>query len=601
MGLETADRTGNAGFEPQKHPLKAEGQESDHEMHKETAKEELRSAKDLIQFLIKTTRTLKIYLHNNPIHQKFLKELKAKFDQHLTTYGDLKVQVHQHELVWGQEVIYENANRMESLAFRLYVDGIREITFHQGLEQGEIVEFLEALGKDATEAHLDDDMATVLWEKGFAHITYQVADDTTKPLTIEASPLPAGQIMKAFQEDTRMAKESPSAAVSTAVQTVDKKLQDLTYQNIYTLTEEEIAKVKHEMKSEEDRDLLAEMIQILTSILQVEENLKDFEEVIKIFHDMLDLMIARGDFYHARRILEVLWELQVPEKGLSEKHHELLRTAIDLAGSGERIEKLKDVLNSDDVKDLDHLHAYLVLHHKNALSPLINLLGTLNKMKPRRILCEAMVELARDETGILISRLTDRRWYTVRNIVYILGKIGNEQVVDALATLIHHSESRVRKEVLRAFEVLPGLKSKQYLMKFLQDEDSSIRILAAKSLAQSGLSGKVTGATERFLEVINNVRFKDRDLFEKKEIFDALGRVGGNTIIPMMHKILRHRAWFRFNKGRVEELKLCAIIALKRIKTPEAVKLLKDGATLKNRNVREACLRVLNELEKDKG
>jgi HEAT repeat protein len=600
MGLETADRTGNAGFESQKHPPQAEGRTSDNEMDKETDKEEFRSAKDLIQFLIKTTRTLKIYLHNNPIHQKFLKELKMRFDQHLTTYGDLKIQVGQHELVWGQEVLYANTHRMESLAFRLYMDGIREITFHQDLEQGEIVEFLEALGKDSSQAQPDDDMATVLWEKGFAHITYQVADDTTKPLTIEASALPAGQIMKAFQEDTRMAKEGPSAAVSEDVQTVHKKLQDLTYQNIYTLTEEEIAKVRHEMKAEEERDLLAEMIQILTSILQVEENLKDFEEVIKIFQDMLDLMISRGDFYHARRILEVFWELQSPEKGLSEKHHELLGTAIDLAGSGERIERLKNVLNSEDTKDLDHLHAYLVLHHKNAISSLINLLGTLNKMKPRRILCEAMVELARDETGILINRLTDRRWYTVRNIAYILGKIGNEQVVDALVPLIHHSESRVRKEVLRAYEVLPGFKSKQYLMKFLHDEDSSIRILTAKSLAQSALGGKVTGATERLLEIINDVRFKDRDLYEKKEIFDALGRVGGNTILPVMHKILRQRAWFRFNQGRVEELKLCAIIALKRIKTPEAVKVLKEGATLKNKNVREACIRVLSELEKDK-
>jgi len=600
MGLETTDRTGNPGFETQRHPLKAEGRESDNEIDKEINKEELKSAKDLLQFLIKTTRTLKIYLHNNPIHQKFLKELQAKFDQHLTTYGDLKIRIRQHELVWGQEVLYENTNRMESLAFRLYMDGIREITFHQGLEHGEIVELLEAIGRDSSQAQLDEDMATVLWEKGFAHITYQVADDTTQPLGIEAAPLPAGQIMKAFHEDAQVAKENPTPAISATVQTVDKRLQDLTYQNIYILTEEEIAKVKHEMKAEEERDLLAEMVQILASILQVEEDLKDFEEMVKIFQDMLDLMISRGDFYHARRILEVFWELQSPEKGLSEKHQELLRTAIDLAGSGERIEKLKDVLNSEEVKDLDHLHAYLVLHHKNAVSPLINLLGTLNKMKPRRILCEAMVDLAREETGILISRLTDRRWYTVRNIVYILGKIGNEQVVDALTPLIRHPESRVRKEVLRAFEVLPGPESKQYLMRFLQDENSSIRIQAAKSLAQSALSGKVTGATEQLLEIINGVSFKGRDLYENKEIFDALGRVGGNSILPVMQKILRQRTWFRLNKGRIEELKLCAIIALKRVRTPEAVKILKEGATLKNKNVREACIRVLSELEKDK-
>ncbi len=593
MGLETTDRAGNAGFETGGQPPKAKDQEAD----KETDKEELRSAKDLIQSLIKTTRTLKIYLHNNPIHQKFLKELKTKFDQHLMNYGPIKVLIQQHELLWGKEVLYQNTNRMESLAFRLYIDGIREITFHEGLEEGELVNFLEAVGGESNQTHPDDDMTTVFWEKGFAHITYQVAEDTAQKLAIEPAPLPTEKIRNAFQQEAHTAAEKPLSAVATSVQTAEHKIQDLVYQNIYALTEEEIAKVKHEMQTEEGQDLLSEMIQILTAILLVEGSLKDFDEVVKILQDMLDLMIGRGDFYHARRILEVFWELQAPEKGISEQLREVVRTAIDWAGSGERIEKLKTVLNSEEVRDLDHLHAYLILHRKNAISPLVNLLGTLNKMKPRRILCEAMVELAREETDILISRLTDRQWYTVRNIVYILGKIGNEKVVDAFAPLIRHSETRVRKEVLRAYEVLPGQKSKQYLMQFLKDDDSSIRILAAKTLAHS----KIPGAVERLLETISELHFKDRDLYEKKEIFDALGRVGGNKILPIMQKILKQRTWFRIHKGRIEELKLCAIIALKRIKTPEAMKVLREGTRLKSKNVREACTRVLNELEKDKG
>jgi HEAT repeat protein len=593
MGLETTDRTGNAGFETGDPLPKTKGQEAENETDK---KEELRSAKDLIQSLIKTTRTLKIYLHNNPIHQKFLKELKTKFDQHFMDYGHLQVFIQQHELLWDKEVLYQNTNRMESLAFRLYIDGIREITFHEGLEEGELVNFLEAVGRDSNQSRQDDDMATVFWEKGFSHITYQVAEDTAQGLIIEPSPPPTEKIKKAFQQETHTA-EKPLSAVATGVQTAEHRIQDLVYQNVYALTEEEIAKVKHEMQTEEGQDLLSEMIQILTSILLVEDNLKDFDEVVKILQDMLDLMIGRGDFQHARRILEVFWELQAPEKGIPEQLREVVRMAIDWAGSGERIEKLKTVLNSETVRDLDHLHAYLVLHRKNAISPLVNLLGTLNKMKPRRILCEAMVELAREETDVLISRLTDRQWYTIRNIVYILGKIGNEKVVDALVPLIRHSETRVRKEVLRAYETLSGPKAKQYLMQFLKDDDSSIRILAAKTVAHS----KIPGAVEHLLETISAVHFKDRDLYEKKEIFDALGRVGGNKILPAMQKILKQRAWFRIHKGRIEELQLCAIIALKRVKTPEAMKLLREGARLRNKNVREACTRVLNELEKDKG
>ncbi|MFQ5779789.1 MAG: hypothetical protein ACE5HN_03265, partial [Nitrospiria bacterium] len=41
-------------------------------------KEEVESAKEVIQSLAKTARTLKIYLSNNPIHKKFIDELLEK-------------------------------------------------------------------------------------------------------------------------------------------------------------------------------------------------------------------------------------------------------------------------------------------------------------------------------------------------------------------------------------------------------------------------------------------------------------------------------------------------------------------------------------------
>ncbi len=291
--------------------------------------------------------------------------------------------------------------------------------------------------------------------------------------------------------------------------------------------------------------------------------------------------------------MEVFWELQSPARQMGEEMVRIAREAVDWAGEGDRIDRLRSVLNSEETKDLDHLYAYLILHNKNAISPLINLLGSLSRMKSRRILCEAMIELARNDAATLIGRLRDRKWYVVRNIVYILGKIGNEQAVDPLVAAIRHPEARVRKEVLRAYELLPGPRAKSYLLRFLKDPDSSIRILAAKSAAQFNIAG----AAEQILECINAAGFEALDLYEKKEMFDALGRVGGKSIVPHMEKILKRSAWFRWHKGRIEELKLCAVIALKRLKGPEAIAVLKQGLALRNKTVRDACARVLNELQ----
>ena len=95
--------------------------------------------------------------------------------------------------------------------------------------------------------------------------------------------------------------------------------------------------------------------------------------------------------------------------------------------------------------------------------------------------------------------------------------------------------------------------------------------------------------------------FITRDLYEKKEIFEALGKIGGTAMVPKMRKLVRQggSAWFK--KSVKEELGLCAVIALKRIGTEEAVAALREGETLSSKIIREACAKALNEIAKPHG
>src|SRR4051812_12741096 len=63
------------------------------DISEEINKEELKSAKDVVQLLTKTAKTLKIYLPNNPIHQKFLQDLTDHFAGHLHEYGAFRLRI----------------------------------------------------------------------------------------------------------------------------------------------------------------------------------------------------------------------------------------------------------------------------------------------------------------------------------------------------------------------------------------------------------------------------------------------------------------------------------------------------------------------------
>src|SRR3990172_2757597 len=99
-------------------PVKSSDPDSKVDSDIEIDKEELRSVKDVLLQLTKTAKTLKIYLPNNPIYQKFLQELQSRFVAHLQEYEMLRLKIKQYALTYMGQVVYENTNRLESLAFK---------------------------------------------------------------------------------------------------------------------------------------------------------------------------------------------------------------------------------------------------------------------------------------------------------------------------------------------------------------------------------------------------------------------------------------------------------------------------------------------------
>ncbi|MBI3031718.1 MAG: hypothetical protein HYY64_19620, partial [Candidatus Rokubacteria bacterium] len=139
-------------------------------------KGETKSVETLLLQLVKTVKTLTLYPFSNPVSQKSLSDLSAQFVAHLHQFGLLTLQVQQYELLHDGRVVYHNTNHQESLPLKLFLDGIAELVFHEGLEQAELARFLEILVRDLDPGTADDDRVTLLWEADFAHIGFTIAE-----------------------------------------------------------------------------------------------------------------------------------------------------------------------------------------------------------------------------------------------------------------------------------------------------------------------------------------------------------------------------------------------------------------------------------------
>lgn len=556
-------------------------------------KEELKSAKEIVQHLTKTSKTLQIYLPNNPIHQKFINELAEKIESHLSTYGPLRLRMKQFEMFCLGQSIYENSNRMESLAFKFYVDGLRELSFHPGLEKEELITFLEIIGNRGEGENADDDTVTLLWEKHLVHVKYIVADDLQGDYRVEAcremQPRPSGadQLREMHQQEAAAPQQEMILAAPKGV--------EIPSLHIFRLTEEEIRKMKAEVRGEEDLDMVAELEGILFDILRIERDPVLFGEILGIIDNIFESLLLRGDFVHAKAILEFFQEMLDPAKNLPQPLIDQIQKAKVQSANPKRMGMLEKILNEADPEQLESFASLMTFFDSKLVPSLVELLGSVDKMKARRVLCDILVRLGATEIDFLITKLEDDRWYLVRNLIYVLGKIGDPKVLKGFPRLMQHKDPKIRKEALHALDMIEDPKTNILLMKVLNDPDLSNRLFALRTLTKR----KAQEALEPLLQILVSKEFEEKELQEKKEIFDSIAKIGGDKVVPQMQRLLQIR-WSLFKNARSEEMGLCAAFALQRIATPAAVEALRDGIDSKSKSVREACIRALDLLKAGK-
>lgn len=113
---------------------------------------------------------------------------------------------------------------------------------------------------------------------------------------------------------------------------------------------------------------------------------------------------------------------------------------------------------------------------------LVELLGSEEDRGRRRGLNVMVAEVSRDNPARVVAHLDDPRWYLVRNLVIVLSRCQQPEVIRDVLPLASHPEPRVRREALRAIYSLARHTDISPFMAGLADPDESVRTAAATIL-----------------------------------------------------------------------------------------------------------------------
>ncbi|MFH1437891.1 MAG: HEAT repeat domain-containing protein [Pseudomonadota bacterium] len=133
-------------------------------------------ARAVIDSMFKLSKLQKLYNPNNEVIKKSREAFSRKVEAFFAESDELGLRVTPTEIIFSGKPIYENADRHQSFAFKMFKDSIRRVTIKKGVSQEELDRFLAIVGTEFRSGDAAyEDLSTLLWKADFRSITYKCA------------------------------------------------------------------------------------------------------------------------------------------------------------------------------------------------------------------------------------------------------------------------------------------------------------------------------------------------------------------------------------------------------------------------------------------
>jgi len=134
-------------------------------------------AREVMGLFVKAFTQLKLYPHDHAYVVEALEKFGTRLRAFVKLHSVLRFKVSQDNLTVEDQPVYESENPNENLAFRLYVDGLREIAIAQGVTQEEAAKLAHVFYQAIVDQ--DSDSTLLMWEADFRNIDHVAINSLT--------------------------------------------------------------------------------------------------------------------------------------------------------------------------------------------------------------------------------------------------------------------------------------------------------------------------------------------------------------------------------------------------------------------------------------
>ena len=552
---------------------------------------------EVFRTFVKAIRATAMYLPNNPIYQRAVEATRATFVPVWESVGEVNLAVHETEILWEGQVIYKNATKGESVAWLLFKDGIRSLLLRDGVEKEELIPFLEVLNRVRTlPADAEDDLLTLLWEYDFQKLHYQFVEVLQEGVSqVQAGGTP-GLMASAPQDDLEAQKNARQQAVhEEAEEQVNQskvvRLEDFD-STLYFLDEAEVTYIKERVAHEYSMDLRASAMAVLYDLFETHPTHEVRDEILGILESFPPYLMAAGDLRAVAEMLREAKVLVLRARDLDGPHRDRLEnfSAVlsEPAVVEEMLQALDEAIQPPPEADLDELFREL---RGSALEPVLAWLPKISKENVRGMLERVVTRLADGFPADVHRILATADSEALPGAVALAGRLKMQSAVAGLGVALQHPDAAIRLAAAQALGAIASPGALQALERGVVDADREVRLFSVRVASEKGYRG----ALKPVEAMVLGKNLETADITERQAFLDAYARIAGTAALTPLSEILGAGGGL-FKKKVTPETRACAVIAISKIKSPEAKAIIQKAAQDKEVVVRNAVARALREI-----
>lgn len=372
------------------------------------------------------------------------------------------------------------------------------------------------------------------------------------------------QQTKKLMEQTTSANEI-LRAYKDAFKTEEVKAVEFT-----PLTESDLQNLMTEFERDSEYRL-HRLVNIIFELYYQAKDREDLEDVISLMESIIESSVKNADL---ESVVDILKKVKIV-MGDGHTHPEaeaFLKRVINYAGSPGIIRVIGGIMDSGVGFEEDVLNEFIKHLDKNAIQSFIDVLGELQNIRSRKTVINILKTVGPGDMDVLLKSLHDRRWYLVRNIVYIIRLMGAKEAVGHLIKLIRHSDTRVKKEIIKTLGEMRSPQAVSVIKEYIGSPENDLRLAAVRAIRHI----RTEDTKQILIQQIMRNDFIDRDYEEKKEFFGVLSLWRSKDVAELLINIFKRKAIFKRSKNY--ETLACAAYALGLIGDKKNLPLLKRYA-----------------------